>query len=75
MVMRFGQKCKLSPRIGPVAYQLELPPDLDRIDDIFHVSISDPSHIVLIEGTEVCPNLSFEEEPTRILDRVVKVFW
>ncbi|XP_016749866.1 uncharacterized protein [Gossypium hirsutum] len=63
-ILRFGQKGKLSPRfirpyrilkrVGPVAYQLELPPELDRIHDVFHVSMfrryrSDPSHIVPIE--------------------------
>ena len=44
-ILRFGKKGKLSPRfigpyrvikrIGPVAYQLELPPELDRIHDVF----------------------------------------
>ena len=48
-ILRFGKKGKLSPRfvgpyriikrIGPVAYQLELPLELDRIHDIFHVSM------------------------------------
>ena len=48
-ILRFGKKGKLSPRfigpyrvlkrIGPVAYQLELPPELDRIHDVFHVSM------------------------------------
>ena len=46
-VLRFGKRGKLSPRyigpyriverIGEVAYQLELPSDLDRIHDVFHV--------------------------------------
>ncbi|KAG8481084.1 hypothetical protein CXB51_025832 [Gossypium anomalum] len=48
-ILRFGKKGKLSPRfigpyrivkrIGPVAYQLELPPELHRIHDVFHVSM------------------------------------
>ena len=60
-VLRFGKRGKLSPRyIGPyriverireVAYRLELPFDLDRIHDVFHVSmlrkyIPDPSHVL-----------------------------
>ncbi|KAL0545862.1 hypothetical protein IC582_015758 [Cucumis melo] len=48
-VLRFGRKCKLSPRyidpyqiierVGPASYRLELPAELARIHDVFHVSI------------------------------------
>ncbi|KAA3460471.1 reverse transcriptase [Gossypium australe] len=87
-VLRFGRKGKLSPRfigpyrvlkrVGPVAYQLELPTELSQMHNIFHVSMlrryrSDPSHIVSVEEIEVRPDLSFEEEPVQILDRDVKV--
>ncbi len=62
----------------PVAYQLELPPALDRIHDMFHVSMlrryrSDPTHIVPVEEIEVRPDLTFEEKPVQILDHEVKV--
>ncbi|KAK5836353.1 hypothetical protein PVK06_012138 [Gossypium arboreum] len=87
-ILRFGKKGKLSPRfigpyrvlkwVGPVAYQLELPLELDRIHDVFHVSMlrryrSDPSHVVPVEEIEVRTDLTFEEEPIQILDREVKV--
>ncbi|KAA3461274.1 DNA/RNA polymerases superfamily protein [Gossypium australe] len=87
-VLRFGRKGKLSPRfigpyrvlkrVGPVAYQLELPSELRQIHDVFHVSMLrqqclDPSHIVSVEEIEKRPDLSFEEEPVQILDRDVKV--
>ncbi|XP_017647736.1 uncharacterized protein LOC108487911 [Gossypium arboreum] len=87
-VLRFGRKGNLSPRfIGPnpilkrvglVAYQLELPPELDQIHNIFHVSMlrryhSDPTHIFPIKEIEVRPDLTFEEEPVQILDQDVKV--
>ncbi|KAA3462083.1 Retrovirus-related Pol polyprotein from transposon opus [Gossypium australe] len=80
--LRFGQKGKLSPkfigpyrvlkRVGPVAYQLELPSELNWIHNVFHVSMlrryrSDPSHIVPVEEIEVRPDPSFEEEPVQIL--------
>ena len=48
-VMRFGKKGKLSPmligpyevieKVGPVAYILDLPPELEKIHNVFHVSM------------------------------------
>ena len=86
-VMRFGRKGKLSPRfigpyeviekVGPVAYRLALPPDLEKIHNVFHVSMlrryrSDLSHVVSLETIELRPNLTYEEEPVEILAREVK---
>ncbi|KAG8483064.1 hypothetical protein CXB51_021936 [Gossypium anomalum] len=87
-ILRFRKKGKLSPRfigpyrilkqIGPVAYQLELPPELDHIHDVFHVSMlrqyrSDLTHIVTVAEIEVQLDFTFEEEPVQILDCDVKV--
>ncbi|KAG8491028.1 hypothetical protein CXB51_014149 [Gossypium anomalum] len=69
-ILRLGRKGKLSPRFiwsyrilkrgGPVAYHLELPPELDQIHDMFHVSMlrryhSYPTHIVSTEEVEFGP--------------------
>ncbi|KAK5775539.1 hypothetical protein PVK06_043440 [Gossypium arboreum] len=87
-IKRFRRKGKLSPRfigphrilkrMGPVTYQLELPPELDRIHDVFHISMlrhyrSDPAHIISIEEIEVGPDLTLEKESVQILDHDVKV--
>ena len=86
-VMRFGRNDKLSPRfigpyeviekVGPVAYRLALPPDLEKIHDVFHVSMLrryrlDPSHVVSSEIIELRPDLTYEEEPVEILAHEVK---
>jgi len=86
-VLRFGRKGKLSPRfigpyevserVGPVAYRLILPPELEKIHDVFHVSMlrryrSDPSHIISPSEVEIQADMSYEEEPIRILAREVK---
>ena len=88
-VLQFGRKGKLSPRfigpyqilksVRPIAYQLELPLELDRIHDVFHKSMlrqyrSNLSHVVSVEDIEVRLDLTFEEEPVQILDRDVKFF-
>jgi hypothetical protein len=81
---RFGIKGKLAPRyIGPfrilakrgeVAYQLELPPQLSRVHDVFHVSqlrrcFSDPIRGVDHETLDLQDNLTYREYPVRILDQ------
>ena len=86
-VMRFGKKGKLSPKfigpyeviekVGPVAYRLTLLPELEKIHNVFHVSMlrryrSDPSHVVSSERIELRPYLTYEEEPVEILTREVK---
>ena len=88
--MRFGKKGKLSPRfigsyevikkVGPVAYRLALPPELEKIHNLFHVSMlrryrSDPSHVVSSEVIELRLDLAYEEEPVEILAREVKQLW
>ena len=77
-VLRFGKKGKLSPgfigsyevleRIGPMAYQLALPPELAKLHDLFHVSMlrkyrSNKSHILLVQEIQVQEDLSYDEEP------------
>ncbi|KAA3466793.1 DNA/RNA polymerases superfamily protein [Gossypium australe] len=81
-VLRFGQKGKFNPRfigpyeiierIGPIAYRLALPPDLDKIHIVFHVSmlqryISDPSHVITPTEVEIQPDMTYNEEPIKIL--------
>ncbi|KAG8498657.1 hypothetical protein CXB51_004929 [Gossypium anomalum] len=79
-VIRFGRKGKLSPRfIGPykiierirlVAYRLALPPELEKIHDVFHVSMLcryrlDPSHVIPPTGIELQPDMTYNEEPVK----------
>ena len=86
-VMRFGKKGKLNPifigsyevieKVGPVAYRLALHPDLEKIHNVFHVSMlrryrSDPSQVVSKETIDLRPDLTYEEEPVEILAREVK---
>ena len=99
--MRFGKKGKLSPRyirpfeilerIGKSAYKLALPPKLSGVHDVFHVSMLrkylwDPSHVLSYETIDIDPELSYQEQPVKILDRkekelrnktipLVKVLW
>ena len=86
-ILRFGQKVKLSPRfigpyeilerVGPVAYQLALPPELAKLHNVFHVSMlrryrSVESHILTVQEIQVQEDLSYDEEPKAILAQEVK---
>ncbi|XP_022854753.1 uncharacterized protein LOC111376058 [Olea europaea var. sylvestris] len=83
-ILRFGKKGKLSPRfigpfeilekIGNVAYQLALPPELSAVHNVFHISmlrkyILDPNHVVNIRSLDVQSNMTYEEAPAVILER------
>jgi hypothetical protein len=64
-------------RIGPVAYQIALPPFLSNIHNVLHVSqlrkyVPDPSHIIEPDEVPLKENLSYETSPVRIEDRRIK---
>ncbi|GKC31571.1 putative reverse transcriptase domain-containing protein [Tanacetum coccineum] len=86
-VVRFGKKEKLASRlvgpfeiiekIGPVAYMLYLPEELDDVHDTFHVSnlkkcLADPTPQVPLDEIQVDAKLNFVEEPVEILEREFK---
>ncbi|GKF30177.1 putative reverse transcriptase domain-containing protein [Tanacetum coccineum] len=68
---------KVLKKVRAVAYKLELPQELSRVHNTFHVSnmkkcYSDDPLIVLLEGLQVDDKLYFVEEPIEIMDRKVK---
>jgi hypothetical protein len=68
---------KILERIGPVAYKLELPEELSRVHDTFHVSnlkkcLSDESLVIPWKEIQLDDKLVFMEEPVEIMDREVK---
>ncbi|GJZ13642.1 reverse transcriptase domain-containing protein [Tanacetum coccineum] len=86
-VVRFGKKGKLAPRfvgpfeiiekVGPVAYRLDLPEELNGVHDTFHVSnlkkcLADPTLQVPLDEIRVDAKLNFMEVPVEILERYFK---
>ncbi|GJU95403.1 putative reverse transcriptase domain-containing protein [Tanacetum coccineum] len=86
-VVRFGKRGKLNPRyvgpfkvierVGEVAYKLELPEELSRVHNTFHVSNLKKCHAdeplaVPLDGLHLDDKLYFVEEPLEIVGREVK---
>ncbi|GJV33353.1 putative reverse transcriptase domain-containing protein [Tanacetum coccineum] len=86
-VVRFGKRGKLNPRyvgpfkvlekVGEVAYKLELPEELSRVHNTFHVSNLKKCHAdeplaVPLDGLNLDDKLHFVEEPLEIVGREVK---
>jgi len=66
-------------KIGSVAYQLALSPSLQGIHDVVHVSslrkyVPGPDHIIRYKPLPVKENLTYVEEPIRILEKTKKKF-
>jgi hypothetical protein len=85
---RFKVKGKLAPRYvgsfkivdrkGEVAYQLELPPQLSDVHDVFHVSQLNKCLRVLeeqppMEDLDLGGDLTYNERPIKILDTAERV--
>nr|GEX92479.1 putative reverse transcriptase domain-containing protein [Tanacetum cinerariifolium] len=86
-VVCFGKRGKLNPRyvgpfkvlerVGDVAYKLDLPKELSRVHNMFHVSNIKKSHAdepltVPLDGLHFDDKLHFVEEPVEIVYREVK---
>ncbi|GKC31388.1 putative reverse transcriptase domain-containing protein, partial [Tanacetum coccineum] len=86
-VVRFGKREKLNPRyvgpfkvlenVGAISYKLELPQELIKVYNKFHVSnmkkcFADEPLVVPLDGLHINDKLHFVEEPVEIIDREVK---
>jgi hypothetical protein len=82
-IQRFNVKGKLAPRYigpfeileicGPIAYRLQLPPQLVAIHDIFHVSqlrkcVKVPTEIIDTQAIKIESDLTYIEHPIKVLD-------
>ncbi|GKE90119.1 hypothetical protein Tco_1567594 [Tanacetum coccineum] len=86
-VVRFGKKERLAPRffgpfkiiesVGPIAYRLRLPKELNGVHDMFHMSnlkkcLADPTLQVPLDEIQVDAKLNFVKEPVEFLEREFK---
>nr|GEV34943.1 putative reverse transcriptase domain-containing protein [Tanacetum cinerariifolium] len=86
-VVHFGKRGKLNPRyvrlfkvlekVGVISYKLELPKELSRVHNTFHVSNlkiynADEPLAVSLDGLYFDDKLHFVEEPVEIIDHEVK---
>jgi hypothetical protein len=87
---RFKVRGKLAPRfIGPfkilgkrgeVTYQLELPPQLSDVHDVFHVSqlkkcLRVPKEQIPMKDLDAKEDLSYQKYPVKILETFERITW
>jgi hypothetical protein len=75
---RFIGPFKILEKRGEVAYQLELPPQLSNVHDVFHVSqlkkcLRVPEEQIPMEDLDAKEDLSYQEHPVRILETFERV--
>ncbi|GJY71153.1 putative reverse transcriptase domain-containing protein [Tanacetum coccineum] len=74
---RFVGPFEIIEKVGPVAYRLDFPEELNGVHDTFHVSnlkkcLADPTLRVPLDEIQVDAKLNFVEEPVKILEREFK---
>jgi hypothetical protein len=75
---RFIRPFRILEKRGEVAYQLELPPQLSDVHDIFHVSqlkncLRMPEEQIPMEDLDAKEDLSYQEYPIKILETSERV--
>nr|GEX52467.1 reverse transcriptase domain-containing protein [Tanacetum cinerariifolium] len=65
---------KIIAKVGTVAYRLELPEQLSRVHNMFHVSnlkkyLPDKTLSIPLDGIQIDEKLYFIKEPVKIMDR------
>jgi hypothetical protein len=77
---RFIGPFKILEKTGEVAYQLELPPQLSDVHDVFQVSqlkkyLFVPEKQIPMEDLDAKEDLSYQEYPVKILETSERVTW
>ena len=75
--LRYIGPFEIMERAREVAYRLALPPSLEGVQNVFHMSqlrryARDESHVLDYSELELQPDLSYTEQPMAIMDRSVK---
>jgi hypothetical protein len=73
LTLRFIRPFKILEKRGEVAYQLELPPQLSNVHNVFHVSqlkkcLCVPEEQLPMEDMDAKEDFSYQEYPVKILE-------
>jgi hypothetical protein len=78
LASRYVGPFKIIDRKGEVTYQLELPPQISGVHDVFHVSqlkkcLRVPEEQLPMEELDLVGDLTYSERPVKILDTAERV--
>ncbi|XP_014515644.1 uncharacterized protein LOC106773467 [Vigna radiata var. radiata] len=74
---RYLRPYQILRRIGPVAYEIAMPPQLANLHPVFHVSqlrkyVPDPSYVLEADTVQVKENLSIDMQSVKVDERLTK---
>jgi len=77
LLPKFLGPYQITRRIGPVAYEIALPPQLANLHPVFHVSqlrkyVFDPAHVLEAEDIHIREDLTIEVPPIALEDSKVE---
>ncbi|PON80194.1 hypothetical protein PanWU01x14_006440, partial [Parasponia andersonii] len=80
LALRYIRPFKITDRIGFVTYHLDLPPQLGRVQNVFHILMlrkytPSPSHVIQYTEVPIQKNVIYKKQLVRILGRELKVLF
>jgi len=77
LLLEFLVPYQILKKIGLVAYEIALPPQLAKLHNVFHVSqlrkyVLDPEHVLEVDDIQIREDLTLDFGPTRVLDMQTK---
>jgi len=74
---RYIEPYEIIERLNPITYRLDLPIELEHVQNVFHISqlrkyIPDPDHTTVTEPIEITENLVYKERSVQRLHCRIK---
>ena len=78
LALIYVDQFEIFKKVGDVAYRLNLPPQLDHVHNVFHLSMfkkhtQNPSHVLPYTEIPLQADMTYEEQLAKILARELRM--